>query len=349
MSLFVKGILLEQKKEPMLSRNILIMKQDYHYFDCDYPEVPTEDLTPKQIIGIARLAGIVDESDGKLLADKLEKAGDHEVGTFVVDAIDDEPYVSSQMCMVLHQQEKLSLGIELCQKVARPGETYIAVYKHIFDTNISLPASVGETEIRKIGGRYPAEERAYRHIPKEKGSLIVGTNALVHLARAVEDSRKMTSCFLTVAGDAVANPYNIEVPIGTAVSTILEKCGLSEEPEVIVVGGSMTGRSIFEPEEEKVGPTTRCVLAMTKSNRAKATRCIGCGRCDHACPATLSVCRIRKLSEFGQKEKLRDLDVELCTGCGACSYVCPARLDVATSVLMAKRSVLAEKGGKEGV
>lgn len=349
MSLFTKGILLEQRKEPMLSRNILIMKQEYHYFDCDYPDVPVEDLTPRQIVEIARLAGIIDESDGKFLADKLEKAENREVGTFVIDAIDDEPYVSSQMCMVIHQQEKLSLGIDLCKKVARPGEIYVAVYKHIFDTNISLPSSVGEYPIRKIGGRYPAEKRAYRHIPKEKDSLIIGTNALVHLARAVEDSRKMTSCFLTVAGDAVKNPRNIEVPVGTTVATILERVGLSEEPEVIVVGGSMTGRSIFEPEEETAGPMTRSILAMTRSNRAQTTRCIGCGRCDHACPETLSVCRIRKLSEFGQTEKLRDLDVELCTGCGACSYVCPARLDVATSILMAKRTVQAERSGKEGV
>ena len=348
MSLFSKGILLEQHKEPMLTRNILVAKQEYRYFESDYPDTPVEELLPIQIIEIARLAGIVDESDGKLLADKLEKASGAGVGTFVIDAIDDEPYVSSQMCMLLHQPEQLAEAIDLCCTVVNPGNTYIAVYKHIFDTNITLPAAVGAYPVKKIGGRYPAERRAYRHIPKEKDSLIIGTNALIHLTRAVEDSRIMTSCFLTVAGDAVTNPRNVEVPIGMSVGKILELCGLAEEPEVIAVGGSMTGRSVFEPEEELCSPTTRSVLAMSRSNRSGASRCIGCGRCDHACPEALSVYRIRTLSEFGQFDKLRELDIELCTGCGACSYVCPARLDVAAQILTAKRRLKAEKEKKEG-
>ncbi len=56
MSFFVKGILLEQKKEPMLTRSTLVMRQEYEYFDCDFPDVAIEDLSREQIIEIARLA-----------------------------------------------------------------------------------------------------------------------------------------------------------------------------------------------------------------------------------------------------------------------------------------------------
>ena len=103
MAFFTKGILLEQHKEPMLTRNVLVMRQEYEYFDFSFPDVPVEELSAEQIIEIARLAGIVDESDGLMLADKLEKANLGKMGTMVIDAVDDEPYVSSQMCMVLHQ------------------------------------------------------------------------------------------------------------------------------------------------------------------------------------------------------------------------------------------------------
>jgi hypothetical protein len=71
MSFFVKGILLEQKKEPMLTRSTLVMRQEYEYFDCDFPDVAIEDLSRVQIIEIARLAEIVDECDGKMLWEKL--------------------------------------------------------------------------------------------------------------------------------------------------------------------------------------------------------------------------------------------------------------------------------------
>ena len=81
MSFFVKGILLEQKKEPMLTRSTLVMRQDFEYFDCDFPDTPIEDLTAEQVIELARLAEIVDESDGKMLFEKpaeivyIRKAG----------------------------------------------------------------------------------------------------------------------------------------------------------------------------------------------------------------------------------------------------------------------------------
>lgn len=346
MAFFTKGILLEQHKEPMLTRNVLIMRQEYEYFDCDFPDVPVEELSAQQIIEIARLAGIVDESDGLPLADKLEKTNLGKAGTMVVDAVDDEPYVSSQMCMVLHQPEKLALGVQLAAKAANPGDVYIAVYKHIFDININLPKSINDIRVERIGGLYPAEDRVYRHIPKGKNRLTVGACAMVHLARAVEDSRRMTSAFITVAGDAVANPRNVEVPIGTSAAEILELCGLAEEPEVIVMGGSMTGRAVFEPEDEKIGTTTRAVLAFTRSNHSYSYNCIGCGRCDHACPQKLSVSRIRLLTDRGRTEGIKNYDVNLCTGCGACSYVCPARIDVAATVLKAKK--LAAQSKKEG-
>lgn len=345
MAFLTKGILLEQHKEPMLTRNILVVRQEYEYFDCDFPEVPVEELSAEQIIKLARLAEIVDESDGMLLADKLEKASQNKTDLLVADAVDDEPYISSQMCMALHRGGQLSLGAQLAARAVGAEDCYLAIYKHIFDTNITLPKSIEGMRVEKIGGLYPAENRAYRHLPKKKNSIIVGACALVHLARAAEDSQKMTSCFITVAGDAVANPRNIEVPLGTTAARVLELCGLAEEPEVIVMGGSMTGRAVFEPEEETVTASTRAVLALTRSNRSYSYRCIGCGRCDHACPEKLSVSRIQLLANAGRIDLLKNYDVNLCTGCGACSYVCPARIDAAATVIKTKKLMEVQKEG----
>ena len=346
MSFFVKGILLEQKKEPMLTRSTLVMRQEFEYFDCDFQDVPIDELSAEQITELARLAGIVDESDGKMLWEKLEKASLGEDGTLIIDAVDDEPYISSQMSVGIHQPEKLALGIELCEKVLAPAKTYIAMYRHIFDANLGIPKKIGKYKVHKIGGRYPAESRAYRHIPKGKNSIVVGACAMLHLARAAEDSRKMSSCFVTVAGDAVKNPRNVEVPIGTSIEKILELCGLTEEPEVIIAGGSMTGRAVFEPENEPVGPTTRGVIALTRSYGAYSYNCIGCGRCDHACPKALSVSMMRKFAEFGKLEEMERHDVSQCIGCGACSYVCPSRIDVAATIIKAKKQIdLAKREG----
>ena len=346
MSFFVKGIFLEQKKEPMLTRSILSVGKEYETFDYDFGSDEKEP-DGKQITEVARLAEIVDESDGKMLWEKLEKTNLGEGGTLIIDAVDDEPYISSQMSICIHHPEEVAAGIELCEKVLAPEHIYIAMYRHILDANLGIPKKVGKYSVKKIGGRYPAETRAYRHIPKGKNSVVIGSCALFHLAKAMEEKRKMSTCFITVAGDAVKNPRNVEVPVGTSVEKVIELCGLNEEPEVIVMGGSMTGRSIFEPENEVVGPTTRGIIALTRSYSGRNYNCIGCGRCDHACPKALSVSSLRKFAEFGKLEKMERYDIAQCTGCGACSYVCPSRIDVAATILKAKKQIeLAKKEGK---
>lgn len=108
----------------------------------------------------------------------------------------------------------------------------------------------------------------------------------------------------------------------------------------------MTGRAIFEPENETVGPTTRGVIALSRSYGTYSYTCIGCGRCDHACPKALSVCMMRKFAENGKFDMLEKYDVDMCIGCGACSYVCPSRIDVSATLIKAKKQMeLAKKEG----
>ncbi len=345
MSLFVKGIFLEQKKEPMLSRSILTPKTEEEYFESEFKDIPLDELTKEQITEIAEKAEIIDESDGKPLFEKLKKAG--ETSRFIIDAVDDEPYISSQMCVAIHEQQELAKGISLCEKVLCPEKTYIAMYRHIFDANFGMPSKIGKYPVHRMGGLYPAENRVYRYIPKGKNIVVVGACALLHLARAAEENRKMTTCFVTVAGTAVKNPRNIELPIGTSAEKALELCGLTENPEVIVMGGAMTGRSIFEPENEVITPTTKGVIALVKSYTTYSYNCIGCGRCDHACPKALSVSTIRRLADAGKLSELPEYDIGMCIGCGACSYVCPSRIEVSATVLKAKKQIELLK--KEGV
>ncbi len=251
------------------------------------------------------------------------------------------------MCVAIHHEEQVELGIELCERVIDPSKVYVAMYRHIFDANLGIPRKIGKYHVHKMGGRYPAEGRVHRHIPRGKSSVIIGACALLHLARAVEENRKMTSCFVTVAGDAVKNPRNVEIPIGTTAEKILELCGLVDEPEVIVLGGSMTGRAIFEPENEEIGVSTKGVIALMRSYGNIVHNCIGCGRCDHACPKALSVSTIRKVAEFGKLDELKKYDIDMCIGCGACSYVCPSRLEISATILKAKKQI--ELSKKEGV
>ncbi len=124
-----KGILLQQKKEPALSRDLR------EFFNADTmgstmdrkPPEKIDELTHDDILSIARQARIVDERDGKLLANKLAASRRHKPQVLVADAIDDEPYISSQLNPLLHNQSLCAQGLRLAQRVCGSQQAFFAV------------------------------------------------------------------------------------------------------------------------------------------------------------------------------------------------------------------------------
>ena len=131
--LYRRGVMLEQMKEPALSRTVKQMAP------AEPAENPREvdGMTAQEIIEAAELADIVDETDGRPLAEKLREA-ENSGGMLLVDAIDDEPYVSSQMGPMLALREQCAGGIRLAAKVLGTENSTVLVYKHISDSDFSI-------------------------------------------------------------------------------------------------------------------------------------------------------------------------------------------------------------------
>ncbi|MEG0272919.1 MAG: 4Fe-4S binding protein [Hydrogenoanaerobacterium sp.] len=332
---FTRGIILEQHKEPALSREprkfFNANTQNNSFDNAGFP--PPEQLTAEQIIEIARLANIVDERDGVLLYKKLA-AG--KVETVVGDASDDEPYISSQINPLLKKESLTLQGLSLVKTAVGAKQSYFAVYKNITDISVKIPNKIGGVTVKRIRGRYPAEYRITDEFKHCGSILMVGVCALIHLARAAAHGKVQTSCFLTVAGNCIANPTNLEVSLGMPIMQVLERCGLSKEPNAVVLGGPMTGISCNNPENTVVTHTTRAILAFKEDNRERHYKCIGCGRCVEACPENLTPFYINKCIEHGRFSELPFYEIDRCIGCGTCSYVCPAKLDISANIKEAR-------------
>ena len=84
--LYRRGVMLEQMKEPALSRTV---KQMEPAEPCENPR-DIDALSPEEILRAAEEADIVDETDGRPLAEKLREAMGS--GTMLlIDAIDEQP------------------------------------------------------------------------------------------------------------------------------------------------------------------------------------------------------------------------------------------------------------------
>ncbi len=343
MDVKTNGIVLEQNKEPALSRGIKIYeKPGTKAQTLDSPQIGTPSLlAPHEIIRLAWAAQIVDESDGKRLYKKLAAAEKEAVSEIAVDAFDDEPYISSQMGPALWLADELVEGVGLARRATGASKASIELYKNLFDIEMKIPDNLGGVKIRRVNGTYPAEYRTMRRL-RRKNALVIGACALIHLQRAAYENIVQTTCFVTVAGNCIANPGNYEVPIGTHVDELIEHCGLIDNPKRIILGGSMTGYCITDPERTVVAPTTKGILAFHEDFQDMNFSCIGCGRCTEVCPEGLAPYYIYKMIKAGRMKYVSLFDIDRCIGCETCSYVCPAKLDISHMIIAAKKT-LAEK------
>lgn len=293
----------------------------------------TDTLKTAGILEAARYGAIIDELDGVALYWKLREWNGRR-GVLVADAAEVEPYASSAWAVLNESAEAVWEGLRLAARAAGIKSYHIAVLLPPRRRR-PLVQRLGEKAIWQVRRRYPAVKLA--DVPPDTPVYRIGVQACLALYRAAAMEEAQTSCVLTVAGDAVANPQNLRIPFGTSVGEILRFCGLSSDPKYVIFGDMMTGVTA-ESLDTPVLPGTTCLLALTSRPVPTARPCMGCGRCAKVCHAGLLPYEIVRRLENMHYERLPSLRPEECDGCGACSYVCPAGRDVTAKVLEARQN-----------
>ncbi|MDX1812708.1 MAG: RnfABCDGE type electron transport complex subunit C, partial [Gammaproteobacteria bacterium] len=171
-----------------------------------------------------------------------------------------------------------------------------------------------------------------REVPAGKRSADIGV--IVHnvatayaIHEAIRYSRPLVSRIVTVSGDAVETPRNVEVRIGTLVSEILEYSGLSADDYRLVMGGPMMGHALPHSNVPVVKGCNGLVVLTNNIAPVKSSQpCIRCGKCIEACPVGLlpleMVTRVKK----GEYKRASEIGLRDCISCASCSFVCPANI-----------------------
>ena len=180
------------------------------------------------------------------------------------------------------------------------------------------------------------------------GVMMLNVTTVSSIGKFLKTGMPLVNKRLTVAGDAVAHPKNLEVPIGTPIADVLAFCGTREEPRKVIVGGPMMGSAQMDVNYPITRQNNGLLAFGAKSvQRPNAESCIRCGRCINSCPVGLSPLDIRDAYLRYDTQALDKLMADLCIGCGMCSYVCPAKRPLTQMVGLAKRYLNShQKGGK---
>lgn len=293
------------------------------------------DLTSDEIIDIAKKAAIIDETDGKFLCDKLMYYRKIGASSLVINAIDDCPYVSNHTAALLHRADELSAGIALALSSVGAKNATVCVLKDMGIIEVKMPNTIGNYPVTKLRGGYPLKKIT----AASNDVCSIGAIALIGLYFACRGDAS-PYCIVTIGGNCISAPVNVEVIAGTPVSELLEYVGIAKKPTVIVYGDVLSGFGITD-FDVPITPGVDSITCFSKYTECSHYDCINCGKCIDVCPASISPFYIHTAVTNQRLTDLLSLKPERCLQCGLCSYVCPSGIDLFGSV----RSAVSLKGG----
>lgn len=345
--------------------NSIVIESDGEMKEVDYVE--TEDITAlssEEIINKIKEAGIVGMGGAGFPTHvKLSPKEPDKIEYIIANCAECEPYLTSDYRIMLEMPEKLVGGMRVVLSLFPNAKGVFGVEDNKPDCIAKLKELTKDEprmEVAELQTKYPqggerqliyaVTKRAInsKMLPADAGCIVNNVESLVEIYNAVVLGRPLMNRIFTVTGNAVVNPQNYNVCVGTSYAELLEASGgFAGECAKIISGGPMMGFALFDVDIP-VNKTSSALLCMTKDevSEYETTACINCGRCVEACPELLIPSRLADFAERGQSnvfEKWHGLE---CVECGSCSYVCPAKRPLAQSVKTMKKQVLAAKRKK---
>ena len=286
------------------------------------------------------------------------------VDCWLVNGAECEPYLSSDYREMVERPQDLIDGIKLCLDLSGVPRSLICIEDNkprAIELLRQMAADDPRIDVFELPARYPQGASRVilrnvtgRSVPRgghltDVGALLFNVTTMSEIGRYLRTGMPLTKRRLTVMGDAIARPQNLEVYVGTPISEILEYCGCAPGPRKVIIGGPMMGTTQVELDVPVV--RQNCGLLAFGVNGPVVplqTACIKCSRCIDNCPIRLSPIEIHKAYIARNTARLDELMADLCVECGTCSYVCPSKQPLVQSTHLARALLRSEQRKAKG-
>ena len=347
----------------------IVIENDGAYDEVEYPPVkPLEEMTREEVVNLIKEAGVVGMGGaGFPTFIKMSPKEPDKIDYIIANCAECEPYLTSDYRRMLETPELLIDGMRVILSIFPKAQGIFAIEDNKPDCVKLLKELTKDEErmsVKAIKTKYPqGAERMLIYavtgrainsdmLPADAGCIVDNVDTIVAINQAVREGKPLMHRIVTVTGDAIADPRNFIVRIGTNYAELVEEAGgFKKDPVKIISGGPMMGFGIFDLNV----PTTKtasALLCLTKDDVSamEPTACINCGRCSEACPERLLPGRLSTYAVHGDAESFVKENGMECCECGCCSYVCPAKKPLTQTIKSMRKLELANRkkaGGKK--
>lgn len=345
------------------------LPQKYVTIESDGKMQPDPQLAPFEVNTAADLAeaakqcGLVGLGGAGFPAHiKLSPPKDINIDTLIINAAECEPYITSDYRECMESFNDVIEGVYLIKDKLNIENVIICVEKNkplaikkLMEIAADRRDADDAVKLMKLPSKYPqgaekviiysatGRKLPLGKLPSDIGCIVMNVTSVSKLYKFITMGMPLVSKRITVDGNAVSEPKNIIVPIGTSVKDVIEFAGATcENADRIIMGGPMMGNSVIK-DTAVIEKRSNALLIMKDKKIAPQTACIRCGRCANACPMNLYPAAVETASRTGNTEQYNRLNVNYCIECGSCSYVCPAKRPLTQIMRTAKAEVRRQK------
>ena len=347
-----------------LIQSIVIDNDGLYESEEFHPYAPVDKLQKEEIIDIVKEAGIVGMGGAGFPTHvKLSPKDPDKIEYVIANCAECEPYLTSDYRRMMEEPDKLIGGLKIMLKLFDNAHGILAVEDNKPDC-ISLLKQLTKNDpqitVKALKTKYPqGAERQLIYattgrminsdmLPADAGCIVDNVDTLVAINSAVRENKPLMQRIVTVTGDAIADPRNFRVRIGTNYHELIDEAGgFKEEPAKIINGGPMMGFALFHLDV----PTTKtasALLCLTRDDVSEAEEgpCINCGRCVEVCPGRIVPSKLASYAARGDKEAFQKCNGMECCECGCCSFICPAKRPLTQEIKSMRKMILADRKKK---
>ncbi|HEB66837.1 MAG TPA: electron transport complex subunit RsxC [Gammaproteobacteria bacterium] len=326
-----------------------------------------ESLDPSALRNVIREAGIVGLGGAGFPSFiKLNPGPDKVVDLLILNGAECEPYITCDAMLMQEHPRRIIDGLLVMRHALQAKHCIIAIednkkVAHTVLVNALQEHEAEFIEVVQIPTIYPTggekqlikiltgREVPSHGLPIDIGMVVHNVATAAAVNDAIHEGTPLIERIVTVTGEAVDRPRNLNVRIGTPFSTLLKSAEWREDDtDEVLMGGPMMGFAVPDLDVPVV-KTTNCLLARPRNqpHRQPAMPCIRCGQCATVCPALLLPQQLYWYAHARNFDRVQDYHLFDCIECGCCAYVCPSHIPLVQFYRFAKTEIWAQERQKE--
>lgn len=340
----------------------IVIDNDEKYDEVEFVGVESADsLSKEEIIGKIKEAGIVGMGGAGFPTHvKLSPKEPDKIEYVIANCAECEPYLTSDYRRMIEEPHKLVEGLKIILRLFDNAMGILAVEDNKPDC-IKILKELTKDEkrilVKELKTKYP--QGSERHLiyattkrainssqlPSDAGCVVNNVDTIVAIYHAIIEGKPLMQRIVTITGEAIKNPQNYRVRIGTNYHELIDAAGgFRVQPQKIVSGGPMMGFGLFDLDV----PTTKtasALLCMSKDevSASEPSACINCGMCAEVCPGRVVPKLLAEYADRGNEEAFVKCNGMECCECGCCSFVCPAKRNITQSIKSMRKTVLGKR------